>query len=802
MNALLAHHFRQMVFGRSGFVYMAFGWVLAVLLVFVQGRFFAANEASLSTLFAYAPWVLALMLPALTMAVAEEPQRGLTERYLTLSLTPFARFAARVGLAKLLLGAWVLGFAPLVATVFYLGQPDVGPLLAGLFSLWVLAVVLYLFSLAVAFMARSAVVAFLGALALNCVLLAPGLGLVQAWGATLMPPALFAAVAGLSPLVAFQTLGQGHLLLSAILALLGWGFVGATLAFAAQPPCRPWEKPFRILTLAFTVLAALCFGGACLPVVAPLQLDATADQRFTLSPESTTLLRKLPQPLALTLYASRQNAEATPAQQHTIIALRRLMARIGAATPRVTVHEVDPDSSLHAAYAALEAGVDEQALPGGTGFFLGLAADGTLQDGTPRHGVLAQFAPERLPFAEFDVMSLIDSTLRPHQPTLMVWQGAGAASLKPALEGLTQLATVVPGAAVTEEIPSSTEAVLLVNDPVLASSTVAALKTYLATGGKVMLLAGEGDAAPAAPVSGTEPVVAEDALPFSRVLPFYGLNVRSNVAAADATQASVVAHTTGAGAYPFWLRLNARGVNAGLPFTTFVSRLVWPLGGVVEPTGDAPPGLRLKPVLTTSPAAKLVNRTAALQTGAEGASTLLANAEGRGPYWLGAVVSGKFVPGAEKPGTLLVFGGSRWLYPAFMKEGTGDGTTQNAALFYNSVQYLLGDGTLGTLRAKATLPRTLTRVEALLNGLTRSAAAQEQTLLAQQADVNALLETTPAGAQRVELLQKAFALRQNLRHVRQQTVQQIRLLEDALLLLNLLLMPLLLGVAVFAAKRL
>jgi ABC-2 type transport system permease protein len=795
---LFRHHFRQLIKGRGAPVFLAFGWVLTMLLVFVYGRFMAENKADLSALFAYAPWVMALMIPALTMGVADEPRRGVTERILTLPLTPWQRLGTRFSLYKLVVGFWVLGFWPLVGTVFYLGQPDVGPMVAGLVALWGLGVALTALSLAVALASAGAVGAFLGALALNLAVLLPGLNVVQEWGPTLMPPAIFHQLASLTPLPAFQTWASGQVTLGAFAVTVFWSLLGLLLAYLAQPRAQGLlVRPLPPLALAVGMVVAL--GLAAWPRTSLLQVDVTADGLHTLSPATITMLRGLQNPVTITLYASQNNPDAPPATTQTALAMQELLTRIAAAAPRqVHVQVVNPDASLSAAWAALEAGVDEQAVPGGTSLFLGVAVDVPATDSTPaRHGVIGQLAPQRRGFQEFDLLNLIASTTQTHQPRLVVWGGEHApASLSSALHGLTQLADVAHDPQSVDEISRTTNMVLLVGDPMLPSNTLSALQTYLASGGKVMLLAAE---TPSATLPQTEPeqdpTPEEDAAPFSTLLYRYGLKLNMDVVLGDTTHASVVTHPgSGAGAYPLWVRLGGSNINAELSFTSFIQTVLWPTGGVVQLAGIMPAGLSLTPVLSSSAQSQLASRALVAQANPNRAPTLLSGSAE--PHPLAVMVSGNFVPNAPKPGLLIVFAGTQWLQDSF----TSAPDNQNLSLFYNTVQYMLGQPELTTLRAKGATSRTLTRVESMFEGLTRANANAEQNILAQLNDVSEL--TSAANGNTLELQQKAFALRQQLRGVRQQVVGQIRVLEDALLVLNLLAMPLLMGIGFFTLRRL
>lgn len=94
--------------------------------------FFAAREATLRPLFDYAPWVLSVILPAVTMRLlAEEKKSGTLELLVTLPVTDL-----QIVLGKLLGALGFLVVALALTAVFPLlvlakGTPDVGAILGG-----------------------------------------------------------------------------------------------------------------------------------------------------------------------------------------------------------------------------------------------------------------------------------------------------------------------------------------------------------------------------------------------------------------------------------------------------------------------------------------------------------------------------------------------------------------------------------------------------------------------------------------------------------------------------------------------
>jgi ABC-2 type transport system permease protein len=136
-------------------------------LTFNLGNFFDRNQADLSPFFNFLPWVLLLLVPALTMRLwAEERRQGTIELLLTLPITQ-----AQAVIGKFL-AAWaftaialVLTF-PFVVTVNYLGHPDNGVIACGYLGGLLMAGCFLALGGAISAATKNQVVAFVLAVAL------------------------------------------------------------------------------------------------------------------------------------------------------------------------------------------------------------------------------------------------------------------------------------------------------------------------------------------------------------------------------------------------------------------------------------------------------------------------------------------------------------------------------------------------------------------------------------------------------------------------------------------------------------
>ena len=159
-------------------------------LTFNVGGFFDRNQADLVPFFTYLPWVLLLLVPALTMRQwAEERRQGSIELLLTLPVSPWqavlGKFIAAWGFCTLPI---LLTF-PFWITVNYLGHPDNGAILAGYLGALLLAGVFLAVGAAVSACTKNQVIAFVLTVSLCFLLLAAGTPTVTEFLARARPEA-------------------------------------------------------------------------------------------------------------------------------------------------------------------------------------------------------------------------------------------------------------------------------------------------------------------------------------------------------------------------------------------------------------------------------------------------------------------------------------------------------------------------------------------------------------------------------------------------------------------------------------
>jgi ABC-2 type transport system permease protein len=169
------------VFKREFFAYfnspVAYVIVVIYLLAtmgfaFLFGDFLHTNNASLTqSFFFWHPWIYIVIAPAVGMRLWSEEQRlGTLELLLTMPISPWHAIVGKFAAAAVV-WAVALGLTgTIVGTVFYLGNPDPGPIITGYVASYCYALACLAVTSAASAFTRNQVVCFIVSVAL-CLLL-------------------------------------------------------------------------------------------------------------------------------------------------------------------------------------------------------------------------------------------------------------------------------------------------------------------------------------------------------------------------------------------------------------------------------------------------------------------------------------------------------------------------------------------------------------------------------------------------------------------------------------------------------
>ena len=827
LRAAVRHELRLLLFSPVTYLFQAGFLVLLSVCLFLVSDYYNEDQASIAALLRYLPWLALLLVPALAMRGWSQHQ---DDRSAELVLTlPIALPALVLGrfLAGWLLLCITLAFTfVLPATAAYLGEPDVGAMLAGYLGAALMMAAYYAIALFGAALAREP----LGALVVSITLIAALLLLGWDAAGRLLQDTVPAAVVALLPLFSpaqnLADLGRGLLDVGSLGALLLITFAGLAACcsvVAYRGRHGGWRDRWRLAALLAVTLGALVL---LLPGAArlPWSLDLTDEQEFTLDRGTREILAALPRRIEVTLYwsAGQANVPMTiKAHARRLQDLLDVMAR--QAEGRLRFQLVDPRPDSEAELQASHAGMRRVPLSSGDVFYLGA----TVSDGQ-RVGRVPYFDLRRSSLLEYDLAVALDGLTRAHTPRVGILSPlVPPASAEQTPEGLSFVAelrrnydvAIIPF--FTEELPADLDVLLLIDATLLKKRALFAIDQYLLNGGSVIILIDPYlQASPRSNEVALAPSADIDDI--SDLLRAYGVGYDGKSVVGDAAAAARVRdREQTALAYPYWLRLRDDGLSSAHQVTAGLNELLLAAPGAftLEDGGAVQPLIRSSDASNTIDRAALAQSTPrqlAMAFKADGASRILAAVrQGLFESAYGAPPDGAesdFLPASRAPGLLFAVADVDWVADAFALErrSIGDDVmvrplNDNLALLLNLIGYASGKDALISVRSRGRVNRTFTRVERLFRqaevGLREQEATMAQRVAELEESLRAVANTDgdgPDDAGATDRLQRAeqqqgelLAARRALRQIRGQLRQEVDELGQAVRLLNILSGPVL-----------
>jgi ABC-2 type transport system permease protein len=192
------------------YVFIVIFLALLAATTFYVGAFFDRNQADLRPFFSFHPWLYLFLIPAITMRMwAEERKTGTIEFLMTLPISTYAVVIGKFLAAWLFAGLALLLTFPMWITVEYLGDPDIGVIIASYIGSWLVAGGFLAIGGCLSALTRNQVIAYIVTATVCLLTLTSGLpvvlGAFQGWA----PPLAVDAIASLSVLTHFESITRG-----------------------------------------------------------------------------------------------------------------------------------------------------------------------------------------------------------------------------------------------------------------------------------------------------------------------------------------------------------------------------------------------------------------------------------------------------------------------------------------------------------------------------------------------------------------------------------------------------------------
>ena len=663
------------------------GYVLLVVFLAINAFMFfrsayLQNTASLRPMLDFMPWVFLFFVPAVAMrSLAEDNRGGMLEVVL----------AQPVSEAELVLGKYlgvVLALLGALATTLLIpigialgGQLPWGPVIAQYLGAGLLAAGFAGVGVWASSLTRSQITAFILAVAVMFVLILVGLDPLLVG----LPPGAATVAARLGVLGHFEGIGRGVVDLRDALYFLSLAAVFLVLAHAVVMRRRlaaGSAETRRLRTgslLLIAILVVLNLAGGQIGG----RLDLSPGRSYTLSRATKDIARSLDDIVTIKLFVSPElPAEFSLGKRDVTDLLRDLRS---AARGKIRIVERDPASAPAAADEARSLGI----VP----VQFNVVGRSELQVKEGYFGLVVQYADrhETIPFVqrtddlEYRLASAIRSLGRATRPKIALLADPQAGSFG-ALRSELAKAYTVETPVVTDSTPLRNDyravVVATLRDSV-ADAEVAGLRTYLAGGGKLLVLESGMRVAPQAPIASARPIV------MNRVLEPYGVAINADMVY-DLRSNEVIGIPTEFGrvlrSYPYFIRarstkaspVNAELAAVGLAWTSSID------------TAKAKPGT-VTPLFVTTDAAGVAAGTAMIDPSQEFPAASLA------PRTLAVQVTPK-----DSRARLIVVGNAMMATDEMARR-----SPENLAFLLNGVDWLAQDDALIAIRAKDRRPPPL-----------------------------------------------------------------------------------------------
>lgn len=624
----------------------------------------------------------------------------------------------------------------------------------------------------------------------------------------------------------------------------------------------------QALLAALALVAAAFFANLLVSVVGG-RVDLTEDRTFTLSPASRRLVGKLDEPVKLELFVSRADVKLGAYRESYARRVETLLRQyVAASGGKLRLIVTDPKPDTKDEQRAQRHGLNGIRTAQGTGY-LGLTA----QQADTVKGI-GYLDPTREKFLEYDLSKLVASVTRLERPKLALIntlnisnevppgqdQQAGPADVL--LAELGQSFQVVTLSNQATELPAGVAVVVLLHPHHLADKLAYAVDQFLLGGGQVFAAVDPLSRFQKFQQGGMPFMMAPMALGASSdaaLLRGWGVNVELDAVTGDLNRNLPIRGARGEPVqYPPAIAVGRESLNLNSPLTSELHELQLMEAGSVSLISGAEKGVRFEPLIALQGAAVGAIATTAANAGPFEKVSLAFRADGK-PRVIAALASGSFnsafpkgAPAEEakpadgkpaaptapkapaaphlavsaKPGRLVVVADADFLLDPFsVRQRQAGGQTvaepanDNLAFVLNSVEALVGNDDLGSLRTKGTALRPFKVVEDLnrkaqvdyqakldeIEKQLEAANARIAELGRSQGDLSKGLIVTPEIQRELEKAQKqAEKFMDDRREIRRQATEEVTSLGRRLQLVNLLVGPLLaalVGLAYFLLRR-
>ncbi len=605
------------------------------------------------------------------------------------------------------------------------------------------------------------------------------------------------------------------------------------------------RKIYPRVALLLLVLGFVTFSALNTLLFGRLRIDFTEGGLYTISEGTREIIAGIDEPIDVYFFFSdKATREAAPLRTYARRVRELLEEYAHEADGRIRLHVVDPEPFSEAEDQAAEFGL--QAVPldaGGDKVYLGLAATNAYGD----KQTIAFFQPEREEFLEYELSKLVSALTASKKPVIGLVSGlqiGGGFDMMtsqptPAWMVIDQLRegfevrTIGPQA---DSIDADVTTLLLVHPAALSPAMQYAVDQFVLKGGKAMVFVDpycESARTAPNPMMPQEPSATASSL--GSLFSAWGIDYAMDKVVADPGTALQISFAADAPpmAHPGFLGLGPDNGARGDVITARLESLNLGFSGALAPAKGAT--TRFEPLLQSSDKAGLMD-SMRMQTARDPAILMQGFTPGAQRYTLAARISGpakSAFKGPQKEGAAFIaeakdinvvvvadadmLADRFWVQVQdFFGQRLATAWADNAAFLQNGIENLSGNSALIQVRGRGRFSRPFDRVQSIRLGAEARYQSSADELQKRLDETEKRLEELQTGKQDAKQLvlspeqEAALAdfqgqklrIRKELRDVRHRMDGDIEQLGSLLKLLNIVVAPLLLTLALFAAHRL
>jgi len=824
--AIFRHELRLLLFSPLSYLFQL-GFLAALsAFVFLVADFYTTDEASIRPMLTFLPWISLILVPALAMRTWVD---DISDRSIELTITLPVRTSAVV-FGKFLAGYMILLVtllftSPIVATVYYLGDPDPGVLFSGYFASALLLAAYYSISLFAASLAREPVGAFVIGIMFLFFLLLLGWDVFGRFLNGYIDNSIIEMLSNFSPKTWLTHLSRGIIDFSGVfyfILISATALTGTTLICNNRSQGPFSKKRFlkrSLITMAFLLVPALLI---TLSKEVPGEWDMTAENEFTLHAGSNQILDKLNAGTNVTLYwSSSELSVPATIKAHAERAQQMLKRLSSQSNGKLILQIIDPKPDSDAELNAISSGSEKIPMSSGDSFYLGLSVEhGSKKGGIPYLDI------RRDQHLEYDIAVALNSLSRSSTPRIGIISplipSAAANANRQGMSFLSELKTAYDIAIIPyfkTSLPKNLNVLVLIDATILRKEMLYAIDQFVMRGGSLVVML-DPFLRSNRNSNKVNPDPSEEINDISDVLMKYGVRYLGENVVGDDVFSSVVTDKQQARlSYPFWMRMSGDALSQSHPTTADLNELFLVEAGSLEiknpqkslaliTTSKNSGTLSRKHFFTKKP------RDLALSLSSDNQERIIA-AFLRGPFESAyqrkdAANNVTHLASSQLAPTIFVVADVDWLFDPFSLQTTNIGgrvvvrpLNDNSTFLLNMIEYASGEQSLIAIRSRGKIQRPFTRVTSLFQSAEKVFKEQELAMARQVSEIESRMaqySNSISGSKirrlpnevkesLIKFREELLPARRELRMVRRKIRDQVDSLGRRLVFINLLLGP-------------